>query len=470
MQERADLLDPIGGGNRRLGEQFVVGQLGELRFGRITAETEPALFERTQRLLEALGEGAADRHHLADRLHLCAEHAGRSGQLLERPARDLGDHVVDDGLEARRRRRGGRLGDVVGDLVERVADREPGGDLGDREPGRLRRERRRPRHSRVHLDHDLTAGGRLDGELHVRAARLHTDTSDARQRRVAHLLVLDVGQRLDRRHRDRVAGVHTHRVDVLDAADDHAVVGVIAHDLELVLLPAVHRFLDQDLADRTRREPVRRDPFELLRGEGDAGAASTEDVGGTDHRRQADVRDHRAGLVHRVCRARPQAVETDAEHRLLEDLAILGGGDRLGVGADHLRLARHADQAALEQLHGDVQAGLAAERRQHGIGLFTVDDRRDDLPGERLDIGGVGEVGVGHDRRRVRVGEDHSVSLVAQHTAGLGSRVVELAGLSDHDRTGADDQDRVDVGALGHQARAFPVAACAIISANSSNR
>ena len=64
--------------------------------------------------------------------------ARRAGELLEGEARDLDDDVVDRRLEAGRR----DPGDVVGQLVQRVADRELGGDLGDREAGRLRRQRR----------------------------------------------------------------------------------------------------------------------------------------------------------------------------------------------------------------------------------------------------------------------------------------------------------------------------------------
>ena len=43
---------------------------------------------------------------------------------------------------------------------------------------------------------------------------------------VAHPLVFLVGQRQRRRDRDAVAGVHAHRIDVLDRADDDEVVGV----------------------------------------------------------------------------------------------------------------------------------------------------------------------------------------------------------------------------------------------------
>ena len=470
VEQFADLLDAVGGRDRCPGEQFLVGQLVEMRRGGVTTEPESALLQRPQRLLEALRKGSTDGHDLADGLHLRAEHAGGSGELLERPARNLGDDVVDHRLEARRRGPLRGLGDVVGDLVEGVADGEPGGDLGDREPGRLRGEGRRSRDPRVHLDDDLTARARFDGELHVRAAGLDADAPDAGERRVAHLLVLDVGEGLDRGHGDRVTRVDAHRIDVLDAADDHAVVGVVTHHLELVLLPAVHRFLDEDLADRARLEPVGRHALELLGRGGDSGSTSAEDVRRPDDRRQSDVGDDDAGLLDRVSGARPQTVESDADHRLLELLAVLGGGDRLGIGTDHLGRARHADQAPFEELHGDVQAGLAAERRQDGVGTLTVDDRRDDLPRERLDVRRVGEVGVGHDRRRVRVGEDDPIALLAQHAAGLGAGVVELAGLADDDRAGSDDQDRVDVGALGHQRLPAVTPARRIMSANWSKR
>jgi hypothetical protein len=47
-----------------------------------------------------------------------------------------------------------------------------------------------------------------------------------RDRGVAHALIFLVGQRLRRRHGDRIAGVDAHRVEVLDRADDDAVVAL----------------------------------------------------------------------------------------------------------------------------------------------------------------------------------------------------------------------------------------------------
>ncbi len=89
-------------------------------------------------LISASWKLRADRHHLADRLHAGAQGGPRARELLEGPARDLDHRVVEGGLEGGV----GLAGDVVGDLVEGVADRQQGGDLGDREAGRLRGQRR----------------------------------------------------------------------------------------------------------------------------------------------------------------------------------------------------------------------------------------------------------------------------------------------------------------------------------------
>ena len=144
--------------------------------------------------------------------------------------------------------------------------------------------------------------------------------------------------------------------------------------------------------------------------------------------------------------------EPDLDHRRLEALPVLGRGDGLGVGPDHLGRARAADEPLLVQGHGQVETGLAAERGQHRVGALPIDDALQHVGRQRLHVGPVGEVRVRHDRGRVRVGEDDPVALLAQHAAGLGARVVELARLADHDRSRADDEDRFEIGPLGHQA------------------
>jgi hypothetical protein len=85
----------------------------------------------------------------------------------------------------------------------------------------------------------------LTAELHVRAAGFHADLAQHGDGGIAQALVFLVGQGLRRGHGDRVAGVHAHRVEVFDRADDDAVVRGIADHFHLEFLPAQHRLFHQ---------------------------------------------------------------------------------------------------------------------------------------------------------------------------------------------------------------------------------
>jgi hypothetical protein len=444
--------------------QLVGGHRVELRLRRIRVEAEAPGLEAAERLLQRLREGATDRHDLAHGLHLRAEQRSRAGQLLERPARHLRDDVVDRGLEAR----GSLTGDVVAHLVEAIADREARRDLRDREAGRLAGQRARARDAGVHLDDDHLPRRRVDGELDVRSPGVDTDAADARERGVAHPLVLDVGERLCRRDGDRVARVHAHRVEVLDRADDDHVVGPVAHHLELVLLPPEHRPLDEDLADRARREPARRDVVQLRLVPREARAAAAEDERRAHDDREADDTADGDRLVDAVREPRARHREPDLLHRGLEPRAVLRRVDRVHVGADELD-AVSLQHPGVVQRDREVEGGLAAERREQRVRALALDDAGDALEVERLDVRGVRELGVGHDRRRVRVHEQDPVSLVAQHAAGLRPRVVELARLSDDDRAAPDHEDRLEVVAARHGQRR-PSTVPAMSAVNSANR
>ena len=102
------------------------------------------------------------------------------------------------------------------------------------------------------------------------------------------------------------------------------------------------------------------------------------------------------------------------------------------------------------QRDGGVERSLTTQGRQESIGAFLGDDAFHELRGDRFYVCGVREIGIGHDRGRVRVDQDHPESFGLQDSAGLGAGVVELAGLTDDDGAGADDKDRRDVSSTGH--------------------
>ena len=327
--------------------------------------------ERAQRLLQRLLEGPPDRHRLADRLHLRSQLVGRAAKLLEREARNLGHHVVDRRLEARRR----HARDVVGNLVEPVADRQPRRDLGDRKSGRLRRQRRAARHARVHLDHDHPSGRRLDRKLDVRSAGIDADFADDPNRGVAHDLVFLVGQRLRGRDRYRIAGMHAHRIEVLDRADDHDVVRRVAHHLELEFLPSFDRLLDQHFVARRLFESVRHLGAIVVEFARDRAARPAQRSRRPDDHRQAELAQHPLGVGRRTRDRGARHLEPDLQHRLLEQVAILGLLDRLELRADKFAL-ESIEHARLGKLDRQVQRGLPADRRQHRVRPLALDNLR----------------------------------------------------------------------------------------------
>ena len=469
-------------------------------------EASEAGLQGAQGLLQRFGKATADGHGLAHRLHRRGQRRLGAGELLEGEARNLGDDVVDGRLE---RGWGRAAGDVVGDLVEGVSHRELGRDLGDGETRGLGGERGRTRHARVHLDDDHPAGGRVDGELHVRAAGLHADLTQHRERCVAHHLILFVRERQGRGHGDGIAGMDAHRIDVLDGADDDAVVVLITNDLHLVFLPTEDALLDQDLVCRRSVDAALHDVEEFFPVVGDAAAGAAHGEGGADDGRQADFgqRDQRlsdgmlavalapvglacvplllecgeggraSGLVGGgldpgdlgevlfaihllgggcVGDGRFRRFQADLGHRVAKQLPILGLVDGLGRCADHLDV-EFFEYAQLLEREGAVQGRLAAHGRQQGEAAgkdvtLLLDDLGNDLRRDRLDIGRIRHVRVGHDGRRVRIDQHDPVTLLAEGLAGLRPGIVELAGLPDHDRTGTDDEDRGEVGAFRHRA------------------
>ena len=176
----------LGRGGHRLGELVVAQLVGTLLAAGANA-LMPVL-QRTHGLAEGLFKGAADRHNLAHGLHARSERGVGTLELLESKARHLNDAVVNRGLKAGRR----CLGNVVDDLVERVAHGKARGGLGDGEARCLGGQRGRTAHARVHLDDNQATGLGVHGKLHVGSAGLDANLLQNGERGHAHALILKV--------------------------------------------------------------------------------------------------------------------------------------------------------------------------------------------------------------------------------------------------------------------------------------
>ncbi len=146
----------------------------------------------------------------------------------------------------------------------------------------------------------------------------------------------------------------------------------------------------------------------------------------------------------RVCDFACGHFDAQAVHGLLECHAVLAAFDGVDLDTDDLH-AVFLEDALLVQLRGQVEARLAAEVRQDGVGTLVFDDLDHALDIERLDVGHIGHAGIRHDRGRVRVDENDFVTELPQGLAGLSAGIVELAGLTDDDRARSDDHHLLDV-------------------------
>ena len=409
------------------------------------ADTLVTVLQRTHGFAEGLLKGAANRHNLAHGLHARGERGVGTLELLEGKARHLDHTVVDRGLKA-----GGRgLGDVVDDLVERIAHSQTRSGLGDGETRGLRGQRGRTAHARVHLDDDQATGVGVHGKLHVGATGLDADLLQNGERGHAHALILKVGERLRRRHGDGVAGVHAHGVEILDGAHDDAVAGVVAHDLHLILFPALDGLLDQHLVGGRKLQTLAHDGDELLVGVSDAAAGAAEGKARAQYAGIAHALGDSLGVGHAVGIARARDLQANLGHGLVKELAVLAALDGGQVAADHLD-AVLVERAVLCQFDGGVQTGLAAQRGQQRVRALFLDYALDKLGGDGLDIGAVGQARVGHDGRRVGVDQDDLKAILLEHLAGLGAGVVKLAGLANNDGARTNDEDTLDVSTFRH--------------------
>ena len=192
---------------------------------------------RRLRLGERGREVGADAHDLAGRAHLRPEQRVRAGEAVERQHRLLDRDVVAVRI----------VGQVH--VGEPLAEHDPAGELGERQPGRLGHERHGARRARVGLDHVERVA--QHAVLHVHQPD-HAELERDRARRRADLVEHLVPERVRRQHAGGVARVDPGLLDVLhDAADPDvlAVADRVDVDLDRVLQEAV----EEDLRGRVRR-------------------------------------------------------------------------------------------------------------------------------------------------------------------------------------------------------------------------
>ena len=224
---------------------------------------------------------------------------------------------------------------------------------------------------------------------------------------------------------------------------------VVAHHLELDLLVALDALLDEHLVHRRERQTVAHHLAQLCLIVGEAAARAAQRERRTQHHRITDPCGDRHALLDRRGDLRRKHRLAQRLAQLLEEFAVLGPLDRIERRAQNLHLAL-LQNALLGQLDRQIQTRLSAQSRNDGVRALVTDDLRHVFQRQRLHVDLVRNVRVGHDRRRVRVREDHLVSLLFERQTRLRARIVELRGLADHDRARPDHHHLSDIFSFRH--------------------
>ncbi len=134
--------------------------------------------------------------------------------------------------------------------------------------------------------------------------------------------------------------MHTHRIEVLDRADDYDVVAAVAHHFELELVPAEQRVLHEHLPDRALAQGTFEQQLEFR-----ARASRAAAVAAKRERRPQD--DRKRELLRRLLDRRDDPrlghLQAGRADGLAEELTVLGPADHVRPCTEQLHPQRLED-------------------------------------------------------------------------------------------------------------------------------
>ena len=250
----------------------------------------------------------------------------------------------------------------------------------------------------------------VDRKLDVAAAGIDPDLTQNRDRCIAHQLVFLVRQRLSGRNGDRVTGMHAHRVQIFDRADDDAVIGAVANDLHFEFFPANQAFFNQEFAGGRKIKAATANLEKFFEVISDPSTRATERKARPNDDRITQCLLNRLRIFKAMRNTGAGATKADLGHRVFELQPIFGLVDGLGTGADQLNLIPIKHPMSM-QVKRAIKSGLTAHRGQNCIGALPLDNPLDNLPGNRFDVGHIGRFRVSHDGGRVAIDQNDTIAL-----------------------------------------------------------
>ena len=424
----------------QLAEKVFLGHRLELLH---MAESEASLLQGTDGLLEGFFIVLADAHDFADGTHLGSQMVLDALELLKGPAGELHDHIV---AVRHILVQGAVL--AAGKVCQGKACSELCGNQRDGEAGCLGGKGGRTGGTRVDLDDDDTVALGIMGKLYVGAA----DDADVLYNLVGLLLKALLHLLGDGQHRcgtEGITGMHAHGVDVLDEADGNHVAGAVADNLQLQLFPSEDGLFYENLMHKACLKASCADGLQLILIINKAAAGTTHGIGGSQNDGISQLVGNGERFFHRVGNLAAGHFNTKLIHGLLELDAIFAAFDGVNLNTDYLDIVL-VQHTGLIEFCAEIQSGLSAQVRQQGVGTLFADDLLKTVHIEGLNVGNIRHLRICHDGGRVGIYQNDLISETAKRFARLRAGIVKFTGLSDDDRTGADDQYLANICSLWH--------------------
>ena len=358
----------------------------------VCAQTSAILLQGAKRLLQGLLKGSAHGHSLTNRLHAGGQNAAGALELDEGKARNLNHTVVDGRLKGSR----SCLGDVIGNLIQCVANREQCRHLCNWEASCLGSQRGRAANARVHFNDNDAAVSWVDRKLNVRATASNTYTLENSDGVVAEVLELFISERLSWSNGNGVSGVNTHWIEVLDGADNNTVTCGITHDLHLNFFPALDGLLYQYLVLWGKQEALFNNLYELFWGMCNAAARATKGEAWANDHGISQLSDNALSVFHRVSDVCTSNLQANVLDCLAKELTVLTSTNGLQVAADDLNVVL-VKNASLAKANSAVQSSLTAHVWQERIRTLALNDAGHRFDGDWLNVGSICSFWIGHD-------------------------------------------------------------------------
>ena len=257
-------------------------------------------------------------------------------------------------------------------------------------------------------------------------------------REISQHVVLGIRQRLAWCNDDTLAGVNSHRIEVLHVANRDAIIDTVTDDFVFNFLPPTEVLLDEDLRRVRQSAACTLVYFGMARAQSRAQAAQR--ICRTKHDGVSDCARDFDSLFSGNGGCTPRNIHADTVEALYEQIAILGITNGLNGSSEH-RDTELLQHAFLVEFEPAVERRLTAEGDQNSIRSFFLDNLRHEMSIHRQKIDFIREMIRRLDGCDIRIHQDRGESLLLQCLDRLTAGVVEFTGLADFQRTATEYQD-----------------------------